>query len=307
MSWWATAREHPANTDVNVHPSIHTHPKFIALQGAVGIGAMHYLTKLWGFCQSAQRGERIGKLSPQFIEALCCWSGEPGKLFLALTAKLTDKGAGWLVVEKGGEYVVHDWNAENYGLVSNWKNGASTKRKHSSGNGKATPEQRQGRAPAVPKQSQGDATALPRPLDRIGSDGSGSDGSGSGNTRAPMYPPPALAQVLEHARKSGWTYSVEEITRAFQSFEVAKVEDGSWFWGKKYVTDWRVGIELRCAEAADKNSPVNVNAVNSRIIGIERQLREMGDNPPPDQTQKWLQLQRERDGLIKEQQKATGQ
>jgi len=279
-----------------VQPAIFTHPKFLALQGAVGFEAMHYLTKLWGFCQLEQRGERIGKLSPEFIEALCCWSGERGKLFNALTAKLTDKGVGWLVVEKSGEYVVHDWNAENYGLVSNWKNGANTKRKHSSGRGRTKR-----------KQSQGTAPAVTGPLDRIGSDGIGSDRSGEKTPRTPMYPPPAFEQVLEHARKCGWTYSEEEIHRAFQSFEVAKATDGSWFWGKKFVTDWCVGIELRCAEAADKNTPVNVSAVNSRIIGIERQLRDMGENPPPDQTQKWLQLQRERDGLIKEQQKATGQ
>ena len=286
-----------------MQPSIHTHPKFLALKARVGIGAMHYLTKLWAFCQSDQRGQRIGKLSPEFVEALCEWSGESGALFTALTSPLTPSGCGWLEVDEKGVYIAHDWNDANAGLVANWRNGTKNKKDR---------KPRVSRGLSTDQPSPDPITTSVPPLDRIGSDRIGSDRIGEkkigwegGGTpaREPVALPPTLDVVLAHARSVGWPYTDEAVRRAWLEFEAAKLPDGSWAWGKRAVTDWRHALEVRLSDSTEKNPPPT--AINGRLMTITRRLAEIEDSPLPEEMSERRALKREQAQLLEQQKKAA--
>lgn len=261
---------------------------------------MHHLTKLWAFCQSNQRGQRIGKLSPDFVEALCEWSGDRGVLFNALTSPLTPSGCGWLEVDEKGVYIVHDWNDANAGLIANWKNGAKNKKNRK------------------PRISHGLSTGQPSPdpipttvhlLDRIGSDRigekkMGSEGGGT-HAREPVASPPALDVVLAYARSVGWPYTEEAVRKAWLEFEAAKLPDGSWAWGKRAVTDWRHALEVRLSDSTEKNPPPT--AINGRLMTITRRLAEIEDSPLREEMSERRALKREQAQLLEQQKKAAGQ
>lgn len=101
---------------MNVHPHIFRHPKFIALKRRTPL-AMECLVALWGFCQTGQRGENLGKVNPGYVEAICGWTGPEDQLFTALTE------CGWIRVSKSGDVVVYHWNLHNQALVRSWSNG----------------------------------------------------------------------------------------------------------------------------------------------------------------------------------------
>jgi hypothetical protein len=111
---------------MTVSKTIYSHPKFLALVRAVGKCAMFHLTKLWSYCEIDQRGANFGKVDAVFIEEICEWDGETGKLFEALTRKVG--GSGWLELRKNGVVVVHDWESNNRRLIKAWAGGASTRK-----------------------------------------------------------------------------------------------------------------------------------------------------------------------------------
>lgn len=105
-----------------IDPNLEQNAKYKALRKAVGVEALYVLLRLWGHCQDRQRGANWGKVGPKYVEAVCDWSGEEGKLFEALTTPIFEGKKPFLEVKKGA-VVVHDWAQVNKALIAAWKNG----------------------------------------------------------------------------------------------------------------------------------------------------------------------------------------
>lgn len=107
---------------MNVYPNILDHPKYLALEARLGECAMKYLIRLWAHCQTVSRGQDLGKMTPDVLEARLQWKGEKNLLWSALTAEIPG-WTGWLVKRRNGHVIVHDWEEHNVYLISAWKNG----------------------------------------------------------------------------------------------------------------------------------------------------------------------------------------
>lgn len=109
---------------MNVHPGLTEHAKFRLLKtGLRGIGApeelaMEVLIRLWGHCQTMQRGENWGRVTAEYVEAVCCWSGKPGALF-DLLAKDFCGQEGWIRVQRG-QVIICGWEEHNKSLLNRW-------------------------------------------------------------------------------------------------------------------------------------------------------------------------------------------
>jgi hypothetical protein len=98
---------------MRLEPTIVNHPKFIALKSAIGDYAMEALVRMFGHCQEDQRGEFWPGKSPEYLEIVTRWSGEPLVLWNALTM------IGWASQEDGG-IRIHQWNDYNSVTVNAW-------------------------------------------------------------------------------------------------------------------------------------------------------------------------------------------
>jgi hypothetical protein len=107
----------------------------------VGDFAMEALTRLWAHCEGGQKGEYWKGATPEFVEAVCDWKGEPGKLFEALAH------CRWIHKHRGG-IRIHEWASYNWRRVSNWHNG-----KKSPGRPKKT-QQAHSVTPTTPTETQ---------------------------------------------------------------------------------------------------------------------------------------------------------
>ena len=165
---------------MNVQANLATHPKFTMFRKAVGAGAAEYLLRLWGHCQTMQRGENWGRMEARmmsdYVEAVCAWTGEPGKLFEALARKFCGK-PGWVhVKKKAGALIVTNWEEHNGSLLKAWDNG-----------GKGGRPLKPGDNPRVKTPKPGDNPRVTRrePHENpIGEDWIGEDWSGVGTEGA---------------------------------------------------------------------------------------------------------------------------
>jgi uncharacterized lipoprotein NlpE involved in copper resistance len=110
---------------VNVEPGLLSHPKFQAFKRKVGALAAEYLLRLWQHCQLVKKGGNWGKVTPEYVEAVCEYRGKRGKLFDALLNPLdgSEDGVGWVELRPSGDVVVHDWDRVNARLITSWENG----------------------------------------------------------------------------------------------------------------------------------------------------------------------------------------
>lgn len=99
-----------------VQPELPDHPDYILLKAAVGDYAMEALIRLWGHCQSNNRGEVWQGKGVAYVEAVARWTGQRGELFRALVE------FGWVDEFEGG-VKMHNWNAQNRKLLSARSNG----------------------------------------------------------------------------------------------------------------------------------------------------------------------------------------
>ena len=118
---------------MKVHAELVDHPKYLRLKRAVGEGALECLIRLWGHCESNQRGEYWKKADPEYVEHVCRWTGAQGVLFEALVA------SGWIDSKPQG-ISVHDWNETNWRAVFNWKIGRSGGRPQSTADRTVNPK-----------------------------------------------------------------------------------------------------------------------------------------------------------------------
>jgi hypothetical protein len=158
---------------MNVTPELVNHPRFLGLKAALREcgqegQALEFLVRLWGHCQVGQRGENWGKKEPLYVEMVCLWGGEPGKLFKILTQDYMGEGP-WVRVDKRGVVTVMNWAKHNAKLVTAWRNGVYGGR----------PPKREGVSTAKPKGNRTETHGLSvgrgrdKLMDRSGVDRSG--------------------------------------------------------------------------------------------------------------------------------------
>ncbi len=105
-----------------VSGDIFSNPKFLALRREVGPQALECLCRLWAHCAEDKRGPDWGKVDADYVELVCHWQGEPGRLFTALTAPKIPGKKPW--IEKYyNRLVIHGWREYNANMVANWKKG----------------------------------------------------------------------------------------------------------------------------------------------------------------------------------------
>lgn len=136
---------------MNVHPGLTEHAKFRLLKtGLRGIGAneelaAELLIRLWAHCQTMQRGENWGKVTSEYVEAVCCWNGKPGALFELLTKDFCGQD-GWIRVQRG-QVIVCGWEEHNKNLLNRWESGKKGGRPKGTGRKPADNLQVTGRKP----------------------------------------------------------------------------------------------------------------------------------------------------------------
>ena len=91
------------------------HWKTRALTAYCGDGAVLCLLRLWAHCQV--RKEYVFDYTPDVLEAVAGWNGEPGQFFDGLRLYR-------FIDTNGGEIEIHDFKKINPKLVANWKNGS---------------------------------------------------------------------------------------------------------------------------------------------------------------------------------------
>lgn len=101
---------------MRIIPELLDHPKLIKLQKAVGDCALMHLMRIWGHCESNQKGEFWDGADPEYVEIVARWNGENGVLYAALVK------CGFVDVVYNG-VIIHDWNETNSRAVSNWSTG----------------------------------------------------------------------------------------------------------------------------------------------------------------------------------------
>ncbi len=119
-----------------VDPSVTGHLKYRRLKRLIGPIAMEVLVLLWGHCQEGQRGEVWRNIDDDYIEDVCRWESDRGRLVEALIQSR------WIEKKANGSVVVRSWEFYNNSLVKNWKNGVRGGRpKKPSGNPTGTQQE----------------------------------------------------------------------------------------------------------------------------------------------------------------------
>jgi hypothetical protein len=176
------------------------------LKAAIGDLALEYLFRLWGYCQDSRAGGKLGKVDAVFVETVCGWTGEKGKLFTALTVQLVPGKKPWIDTLTDGTLIAHEWGKTNKGLKSSRKNGALGGRPRGSKN-KPKPQPTEN-----PQVSSGQPTGKPQHNPQGGGmEGSGGDGNHFREV-SETHDGPTLAQVIEWGKMDGIP---EEKCRAF--------------------------------------------------------------------------------------------
>jgi hypothetical protein len=108
---------------MRIDVAILTDPKYLRLKRALDgftppVIALELLVRLWGHCEAGRRGEEWPGADSDYIEMVCGWEGEPGKLTSLLTQPL-GKIDPFIVLWEGGARIV-GWSEANAGLCSAW-------------------------------------------------------------------------------------------------------------------------------------------------------------------------------------------
>jgi hypothetical protein len=178
---------------MNVQPDFPNHPKTRLLKrelGAQAGQACEFILRLWAHCQENQRGANWGKgVTAEYVEMVCEWPGEPGVLFTALLKRLMPGRTGFAEVNRKGEFIVHDWDEHNRGLLANWFRNPNGR---AGANGK--PKDGGGEASGKPRVPGGPDRGGPN---KRGEDKRGEEKRGEG-AAAPPSPAFAFAGEVEH-------------------------------------------------------------------------------------------------------------
>lgn len=262
-------------TPVIVQPTLPDHPKFLRLKRRLGPGAevMECLTRLWGHCQEDTRGEFWPGVDGEYVEVVCRWSGEEGKLFEALRAEWNGK-PGWIVVEENGIRVC-GWEEHNGSLLRSWRGGRMGGRKPRA-NPQVTPSQPQenlkGERSEKRREEKSTEGARARESANAGEGEVGRVGQvGPGAQSTPTLQevltwagmdgiPEAVARAYWHARDEvGWQVKGETVRNARSGL-------------KKYAETWRANEQRRLMENQGRGTKPEID-----VTGLKARLASEGD------------------------------
>jgi hypothetical protein len=224
---------------MNVHPALLNHPKYLLFrQEVAGLGfdcALEYLVRLWAHCQTMGRGENWGNVDNAYVEVICNWNGQTGKLAEALSKTFYGK-PGWIHHNQTGELIISSWNEHNQSLINSWNSG-----------------RKGGRPPATPlkptenPQVNPPATPLKPTENPIGVELIGVDRSGVGGPPVSLKIPdaviPTVSEVVEFG-KMGAGIPEDYCIRYFEKKEIAT---GSWL-SRGALIDWKREVTGRWKE-----------------------------------------------------------
>lgn len=242
---------------MNVNVNLLNHPKFKAYKRELGDpAAMEYLLRLWSHCQRDKRGENWGKKSEEYVEEMCEWPGERGKLFSAMSKPYCGR-PGWIRILGSGQVVVTSWTEHNQSLVNNWN-------RNPGGVAKTA------KATGTPRAPHGVATGRPRgtPLDLTGLDLKG-EGTEANPPLSPL-PEAAIPDVKEIvAYGTGPAGIPEEFCRHYFT---QKQINKSWVTRGGQGKDWQ--LEVRTWWARDRHSwkPQKNGGEDADLAALEAQL-----------------------------------
>lgn len=293
-----------------VRPEIFNHPKFTLLQKRVGKSALYYLCRIWAYCGADQRGECLGALSPDNIESLADWEGEPGILFAALTERLSPTESPWLDIDKKMRVSAHNWDEVNAGLHQKWdaSNIAKAKRRcielgipYDPSTARPPKARRATGRPPVGHRSAVQS-------DQIGGIGQEADGK----ERRKRYPD-SVEEVIAHGAKMNPIVPEDRCRAFFAHFEgQAKEGPNGKFWvasssngGEMVVTNWQARLAGWRVDPDNKKTAPNPGAVNSRIIFLQRELKETAEAGDDATLQLRREMRQQLEVLLKKQKELT--
>jgi hypothetical protein len=261
---------------------------------------MEYLIRLWGFCQSEQRGQCLGTATAEDVELLCAWDDEPGKLFSALVASK------WLDKNDDGTIEVHDWDEHNRGLKSNWANGQKLRRKVASSQRKCAST-----APAVVGQCPSSAGATNSLLFPSIQEG------GSGGEDDAAIPSEAEVQAFADGWAGDLSRGASKIPRGWLSrwfnWRMEKPQNWPQDWRGDLLRRFKADFDDRRPDALGITGSVNANgkktpfALRAELEAVEKLMAEHPANPQStssasepttEQTEGLLALQKRRKEIL---------
>jgi len=272
---------------LNLDLNYFTHPKTRRLIGLLGRGSEMLPIRLWCHCGAHHCDTGVlADYSPQEIESIVEWWGKPGEMLAALLKvgflRQTEGGfeiPGWreyqghisAYKERGKMMAEARWKKARDAIsnaASNARSDGRTNEKERGGSARATaaraeePCRNGAIAPPPPPgfaaTSQAEKARSAPPV--------GPRLAGADQPPEPLTNKPTLEQAL--AKFAGSDYRAAEVRATWQSFEAAKGKDGSWWWGKRLVGDWRWAMERRMADdrqAGGGKPPVSVGETLTRI------------------------------------------
>lgn len=97
-----------------LNPNIFYHWKYLRLTQLIGQRALDALCRLWCHCESKQRRDLWPDATPEMVEGVCLWDGEPGLLYKHLLA------CRWIDELPDGGVCIHGWAEANARLLDCW-------------------------------------------------------------------------------------------------------------------------------------------------------------------------------------------
>lgn len=291
-----------------VQPSLLGHVKFLRLKKLIGECAAEVLLRLWGYCQQATHGQRLGNASSDDIELLCAWGGTPGALYEALVRSR------WIDVNDDGSLCAHGWDEHNAQLRAAWQNGEEKKQR--AAEAKAAAEA----AKKAASDAQATLPKLPIKGERLILSNlllSSSEGVQGATAAPPEFQLPSEAEVL--AAAAAWPGDMARaIPGAIPEAWVLgwlnyRLRDPSRFPGdwqgdmtRSFVRDWVKGLpDARGSTVPKTKTPF---ALKTQLDALEIRIKEHPGNPdsnscsgdPSEQaTEDFRELKRSRAELVR--------
>lgn len=262
-----------------VQPSLLGHVKFLRLKKLIGDCAAEVLLRLWGYCQQATHGQRLGNASSDDIELLCAWGGQPGALYDALVRSR------WIDVNDDGSLCAHGWDEHNAQLRAAWQNGAEKKRLAAEAKAKAEADKKAGSDAKATLQDvaiKGERLILSNPIL------SSSEGVQGETDPPPDRQVPSEAEVL--AAAAAWPGDMARAIPAgipeawvlgWLNYRLRDVSRFPADWtgdmARSFVRDWVRGLpDARGSTAPKSKTPF---ALKTQLDALEIRIKEHPGNP----------------------------
>ncbi len=268
---------------IESHQELARHPKVLRLARILKVNkaqAIGHLHLLWWWTLDFSPTGDLSAFTSCELGSAAEWQGD-GDCF-----KKALQEAGWL----DGD-VIHDWPQYSGRLLAVRESNRERQKRYRARsalrhgdvtvtsrvtNGATVPnptEPNQGRGARAreagpPSPKVAGAGAPPPPMAAAPSRGAGPEPL----TSESLTNKPTMAQALKQFSASD--YRGDEVKAAYLTFEANKGQDGSWWWGKRMVGDWRAAMESRMSETRTKTS------FGKPAISAAESIRRIAANVP---------------------------